>query len=83
MMVNATHNWWGDLSSPYHESKNQKGKGDKIDANVLFEPWLTSSFEKMRETENNFFTVTGMIAIIIFVAIALVAIAFLKKKQAR
>jgi len=82
-MVNATHNWWGDPSGPYHESKNQKGKGDKIDADVLFEPWLTSPFEKTRETENNFSTIMGMITIIIFVAITLVAVAFLKRKQAR
>ena len=83
MVVNATHNWWGDSSGPYHESKNQKGKGNRVDTDVSFEPWLTLPFEKMRETENNFFTVIAIIVIIVFVSITIVAVAFLRKKRAR
>jgi hypothetical protein len=38
--VNATHNWWGDASGPYHESLNPGGRGDEISYNVGFVPWL-------------------------------------------
>jgi hypothetical protein len=38
--VDATHNWWGDASGPYHESLNPDGKGDEVSDNVDFEPWL-------------------------------------------
>lgn len=45
--VNATFNWWGDASGPFHEHKNPTGKGVKIKEEykgiVLFEPWLESS----------------------------------------
>jgi parallel beta-helix repeat protein len=40
--VNATYNWWGDPSGPYHPILNPSGAGDKVSDLVLFEPWLTS-----------------------------------------
>jgi len=36
----ATHNWWGHASGPYHESLNPGGMGDEVSDNVDFEPWL-------------------------------------------
>ena len=39
-IVNATHNYWGDDSGPYHRLNNSKGQGVNITDNVLFEPWL-------------------------------------------
>jgi hypothetical protein len=38
--VDATRNWWGHASGPYHESLNPDGTGDLVDNNVDFEPWL-------------------------------------------
>jgi hypothetical protein len=38
--VDATRNWWGDASGPYHESLNPDGMGNGISGNVDFEPWL-------------------------------------------
>ncbi|NIR25854.1 MAG: hypothetical protein GWN77_02600, partial [Gammaproteobacteria bacterium] len=40
--VDATRNWWGDASGPYHESLNPSGSGDEVSDNVEFEPWLES-----------------------------------------
>ncbi len=40
--LNATYNWWGDPSGPYHPTLNPNGTGDKVSGNVLFKPWLTS-----------------------------------------
>jgi parallel beta-helix repeat protein len=44
--VNATHNWWGDPSGPYHPTLNPTGKGDRVSDSVLFNPWLTSPPEQ-------------------------------------
>ena len=38
--VDATRNWWGDASGPFHESLNPGGRGDEVSENVDFEPWL-------------------------------------------
>jgi len=38
--ADATHNWWGDASGPYHESLNPGGSGDEVSDGVDFEPWL-------------------------------------------
>jgi len=38
--VDATYNWWGNASGPSGEGL---GTGDKVSANVLFNPWLDSS----------------------------------------
>jgi len=36
----ASHNWWGNSTGPYHETLNPIGTGDNISDLVLFEPWL-------------------------------------------
>ena len=41
--VDATYNWWGDISGPYHETKNPDGKGNKVSDYVNFEPYMESS----------------------------------------
>ena len=40
LMVNATHNWWGNASGPYHPTKNPRGTGDNISDYIHFSPWL-------------------------------------------
>jgi len=47
--VDATNNWWGDASGPYHETLNPDGMGDEVSDNVDFEPWL----EGVTETVTN------------------------------
>jgi hypothetical protein len=37
--VDATYNWWGDASGPYHADKNPSGQGVEVSDHVLFEPW--------------------------------------------
>ncbi len=37
--VDATENWWGSDSGPYHTSLNSEGTGDIVSDNVLFTPW--------------------------------------------
>jgi len=43
--VNATFNWWGDSTGPYHPTKNPLGLGNKVSDYVLFEPWLKAYFD--------------------------------------
>jgi hypothetical protein len=38
--VNATRNWWGDASGPYHETLNPDGLGLWVSDKVDFNPWL-------------------------------------------
>ena len=47
-IVDATVNWWGDVSGPYHpgswtyygvEITNPDGQGDEVTNYVLYEPW--------------------------------------------
>jgi parallel beta-helix repeat protein len=40
--TDATNNWWGDPSGPYHPSDNPDGKGDNVTDFVLFDPWISS-----------------------------------------
>jgi len=40
LIVNATHNWWGDDSGPYHPVNNTDGKGGNVTDHVEFVPWL-------------------------------------------
>ena len=38
---NATSNYWGDSSGPYHPSQNISGLGDSVNTFVNVTPWLT------------------------------------------
>ena len=48
--VNATRNWWGATSGPYHASINPSGTGDNITDYVLFDPWLTVPLDEVSPT---------------------------------
>ncbi|MFE3845952.1 nitrous oxide reductase family maturation protein NosD, partial [Thermoplasmatota archaeon] len=37
--VNATKNYWGHISGPYHPINNSLGLGDNITDNIIFTPW--------------------------------------------
>lgn len=36
---NATNNWWGNISGPYHPTENPDGTGNNISDNITFWPW--------------------------------------------
>jgi hypothetical protein len=38
--ADATYNWWGDVTGPYHETLNPDGTGDRVSDGVGFEHWL-------------------------------------------
>lgn len=40
VVAEARFNWWGDLSGPFHLTRNPIGLGDPVSDNVNFEPWL-------------------------------------------
>jgi len=46
-VVNATNNWWGDISGP---GEVGPGTGDKISANVTYRPWLHWEGQSEAET---------------------------------
>jgi len=39
--LDATNNWWGDASGPYHPTTNPGGTGEAVSDNVDYDPWLT------------------------------------------
>jgi len=46
-VMDATHNWWGHPSGPYHSPPlpcNPYGQGDAVSDGVNFEPWLLSEW---------------------------------------
>ena len=40
VIVDATFNWWGDSTGPYHPDSNPGGLGDTVSDYVDFIPWL-------------------------------------------
>jgi parallel beta-helix repeat protein len=38
--INATYNYWGDMSGPYHSANNSAGTGDNVTDGVEFDPWF-------------------------------------------
>jgi hypothetical protein len=40
VIIEATNNWWGDSSGPYHPLLNPLGQGDAVTDTVNFQPWL-------------------------------------------
>lgn len=39
-IINATNNWWGDGTGPFHSLLNPLGRGDAVSEGVSFIPWL-------------------------------------------
>jgi len=59
LVTNATNNWWGDDSGPYHPTKNPNGKGDNVSDYVEFDPWTgkdesTMFYGNVREKNTDF-----------------------------
>ena len=38
--IDATMNWWGDGSGPYHPDDNPDGLGGEVSDDVFFDPWI-------------------------------------------
>ena len=38
--IDATNNWWGHATGPYHPTLNPNGQGDHVSDKVNFTPWL-------------------------------------------
>ncbi|MBI2439302.1 MAG: hypothetical protein HYV45_01720 [Candidatus Moranbacteria bacterium] len=41
LTLDATNNWWGDMSGPKHPINNPNGLGVLVSDHVLFDPWST------------------------------------------
>ena len=78
--INATDNWWGDDSGPYHPKKNPKGKGDNISDFVEFSPWLEDDGsthypeEAEEEDEVSYISVGSLIVAAVVVALSITLI---------
>jgi pimeloyl-ACP methyl ester carboxylesterase len=45
--IDATNNFWGDDSGPYHETLNSAGLGNAVVGDVLFSPWIGQAPKKL------------------------------------
>ena len=72
--VNATYNWWGSSSGPFHPILNPTGRGNNVSDNVTFEPWsvvenptvttqAATSITTTTATLNMSFTVGGYVSV--------------------
>lgn len=51
--VNASGNYWGSDSGPYHAYNNPDGEGDEVNEQVYFKPWLRiTSDQKIQKGED-------------------------------
>lgn len=41
-VVNATNNFWGHATGPFHPTNNPEGQGDNVTDDVIFDPWMLS-----------------------------------------
>lgn len=48
--VDATYNWWGNKSGPFHPLNNTQGTGDNVSDHVSFIPWLDMPFDNQAPT---------------------------------
>ncbi len=39
LSIDATNNWWGDITGPYNTTENPSGLGTNVTGNVTFWPW--------------------------------------------
>jgi len=44
--VDASYNWWGDDSGPYHSTLNPGGLGNAVSDHVVFSPFMTYSINR-------------------------------------
>ncbi len=40
VILNATLNYWGSVTGPYHPVNNSDGRGDNVSDGVSFKPWI-------------------------------------------
>lgn len=48
--VDASLNWWGHETGPYHDDTNLDGQGNAVSDNILFDPWWVN--EEMAQDSN-------------------------------
>jgi hypothetical protein len=51
--LDATQNWWGHATGPYHATRNPSGEGESVTDHVLFEPFLTRSPREVPQKDSD------------------------------
>jgi RHS repeat-associated protein len=50
--VDATQNWWGTPSGPYHPTTNPSGGGNSVSDRVSYKPWLFTNISAESRLQN-------------------------------
>jgi parallel beta-helix repeat protein len=76
--VDASYNYWGDESGPYHSANNPLGEGDIVSTHVVFRPWFEEYVEKEYVPDSNkgeeHFATTGFSVLLFTVFVLLLAL---------
>jgi len=52
-IIEATYNWWGDTSGPYHSENNSMGRGDNVTDFIDFNPWIGEKGDTNEDDEDS------------------------------
>jgi len=73
--INATHNWWGEKSGPYHPRKNPTGKGNNVSDYVDFSPWRDEEGNEVyvppNEKDKKDSTISGLSILLFLIVLVL------------
>lgn len=51
--VDASHNWWGDETGPYHPGENPNGNGNTVSNHIVFSPWLKEPYSEFDREDDH------------------------------
>lgn len=77
--LDAENNWWGHYTGPSHSP----GSGDKVSANVDYDPWLPTPFQYCPEcgvAQAPVFSAIGLLALIGILSVVL-AVAIVRRRE--
>jgi len=87
-LINATYNYWGSNSGPYHRTKNPDGTGDNITDYVDFKPWLNEnktvnqSSNELQENNDEFTPIppwAAAVGIVVVGSVGLLGLAYFRE----
>ena len=78
--INASNNWWGHDSGPYHADNNPGGRGDNVSDGVDFAPW-TRKGEGETEERRPLVYLAVVLIVLVLAALLRFLIVHLKRRK--
>lgn len=86
ILIDASKNYWGSSSGPYHSTSNAMGKGDNVSGDVIISPWLDQDgheikLEEENDDEDNLIPSINVVEFIFFTALFQIVITFQGRRR--